>query len=58
MDDRDRQLLNLIQGRFPLEARPYQELGAWLGESEEEVISRVHRLRRENIIRQISAISA
>ena len=56
MDDRDRQLLNLIQTRFPLVSRPYRELGQLLGESELEVIERVRRLRSERIIRQISAI--
>jgi DNA-binding Lrp family transcriptional regulator len=56
MDDRDRQLLNLIQTRFPLLWRPYRELGQLLGESELDVIERVRRLRAERIIRQISAI--
>jgi siroheme decarboxylase len=56
MDDRDRQLLNQIQNSFPLVARPYAELGQMLGEAEDEVIDRIRRLRRENIIRQISAI--
>jgi DNA-binding Lrp family transcriptional regulator len=56
MDDRDRQLLNRIQNSFPLVARPYAELGQLLGEAEDEVIDRIRRLRRENIIRQISAI--
>jgi DNA-binding Lrp family transcriptional regulator len=56
MDDRDRQLLNLIQTRFPLVWRPYRELGQLLGESELDVIERVRRLRAERIIRQISAI--
>src|ERR687885_327341 len=56
MDDRDRQLLNLIQTRFPLVSRPYRELGQLLGESELEIIERVRRLRSERIIRQISAI--
>ena len=56
MDDKDRELLNLIQNTFPLVARPYQQLGEKLGESEAAVIERVERLRREHIIRQISAI--
>ena len=56
MDDRDRQLLNLIQTRFPLVSRPYRGLGQLLGESELEIIERVRRLRSERIIRQISAI--
>ena len=56
MDDRDRALLNLIQTRFPLVERPYQELGVAIGESEGQVIERVGRLRRDRIIRQISAI--
>lgn len=56
MDHLDRQLLNLIQSRFPLVERPYEALGEFLGEPEADVIGRVQRLRRERIIRQISGI--
>ena len=56
MDERDRELLNLIQNSFPLVARPYERLGQELGESEDDTLARVRRLRRDNIIRQISAI--
>lgn len=56
MDDRDRELLNLIQNSFPLVSRPYAQLGERLGEPEDDTIGRVQRLRREHIIRQISAI--
>jgi siroheme decarboxylase len=56
MDDRDRELLNQIQNGFPLVSRPYQAIAERLGSTEAEIIERVLRLRRENIIRQISAI--
>ncbi len=56
MDEKDRQLLNLIQNSFPLVSRPYRELGERLGESEPAVIERLDRLRRQHIVRQISAI--
>src|SRR5918911_4230551 len=56
MDERDRELLNLIQNSFPLMARPYERLSQQLGESEDDTLERVRRLRRDNIIRQISAI--
>src|SRR5205085_10915288 len=41
---------------FPVVERPYAVLGERLGEPEQDVIDRVARLRRERIIRQISAI--
>src|SRR6476469_6536950 len=56
MDDADRTLCDLIQNDFPVVARPYAALGERLGESEEQVLRRIARLRSERIIRQISAI--
>lgn len=56
MDLTDRKLLNLIQSRFPLVDRPYEELGRELGISEQEVIERLGVLKRQNVVRQISAI--
>jgi DNA-binding Lrp family transcriptional regulator len=56
MDDLDRQLLNRIQTDFPLTARPYAALGEGLGIDEAAVMARIDGLRREKVIRQISAI--
>ena len=56
MDDLDRQLLNRIQGDFPLVARPYEELGRPLGLSEDEVVERMRALKAGRIVRQVSAI--
>jgi len=52
----DRALLDRIQGDFPLVERPYQALGAELGESEEEVLARFRKLRDLHVVRQVSAI--
>ena len=56
MDLTDRKLLNLIQSKFPMVERPYQELGEELEIGEEEIISRLDELKRQNVVRQISAI--
>ena len=56
MDLTDRKLLNQIQSKFPLVETPYQELGERLGIEEAEVMDRLEALRRENVVRQISAI--
>ena len=56
MDLTDRELLNIIQTKFPLVEQPYEELGNSLGVSEGEVIDRLDALRRDNVVRQISAI--
>jgi siroheme decarboxylase len=56
MDDADRKLCDLIQNEFPVVERPYAVLGERLGESEQQVLDRIARLRQERIIRQISAI--
>ena len=56
MDDADRTLCDLIQNDFPVVARPYAALGERLGETEQQVLERITRLRQDGIIRQISAI--
>ncbi len=56
LDDMDRRLLNLMQGRFPIAARPYQHVAAEAGIPESEVLSRVQRLVDERIIRQVTPI--
>jgi siroheme decarboxylase len=56
LDDLDKRLLNLMQGSFPIAARPYQHVAAEAGISEEEVIARVQELLDERIIRQVTPI--
>ncbi len=52
----DKKILNGIQGRFPLEERPFAAVGKKAGCSEEEAIARVVKLKQNRVIRQISAI--
>ncbi len=56
LDDVDRKLLNLMQGSFPIAARPYRHV-AELGAIEEvELMRRVQRLLDKRIIRQVTPI--
>ena len=41
MDDADRSLLNLLQGTFPLDPRPYAKVAAGLDLVEDEVVARL-----------------
>ena len=56
LDDTDRELLNLLQGSFPLEPRPFARVGEKAGIGEDEVIARTQRLLDERIIRQVTPI--
>jgi DNA-binding Lrp family transcriptional regulator len=56
LDDTDRRLLNLMQGRFPLDPRPYAAVAAEAQLAEEEVLARVQRLLDDRIIRQVTPI--
>jgi DNA-binding Lrp family transcriptional regulator len=56
LDDLDKRLLNLMQGRFPIAPRPYQAVAAEAEIEEAEVIARVKRLLHERIIRQVTPI--
>jgi DNA-binding Lrp family transcriptional regulator len=53
MDDTDRRLLSEIQSAFPIVKKPFEDLGARLNCSEEEVLKRIKRLRKQGFIRRI-----
>jgi DNA-binding Lrp family transcriptional regulator len=50
LDDLDRALINALQGEFPISEQPYAEAGAALGMSEDEVLSRLQRLRETGVL--------
>jgi DNA-binding Lrp family transcriptional regulator len=56
LDELDRKLLNLLQGSFPIAARPFAAVAELAGLSEEEVLGRTKRLLDERIIREITPI--
>jgi DNA-binding Lrp family transcriptional regulator len=56
LDELDRRLLNLLQGSFPLEPRPFARVAELAEVSEDEVLSRTARLLDERIIRQVTPI--
>ncbi|MGH2880584.1 MAG: Lrp/AsnC family transcriptional regulator [Solirubrobacteraceae bacterium] len=56
LDDLDKRLLNLMQGSFPIEPRPFQRVAELAQVAEAEVLSRVQRLLDERIIRQVTPI--
>ncbi len=55
MDEADKNILNEIQSGFPIMSRPFQEIGARVGLTEEDVIERLRRLKGRGIIRRIGA---
>ena len=56
LDELDKRLLNLLQGRFPIATRPYAAVAELAGVPEEEVLGRTARLLDERIIREITPI--
>jgi siroheme decarboxylase len=56
LDDLDKKLLNLMQGSFPIEPRPYARVAELANISEQETLTRVQRLIDERIIRQVTPI--
>jgi siroheme decarboxylase len=56
LDETDRRLLNLMQGSFPIQPRPYRAVAELAGLSEEEVMARVRHLLDKRIIRQVTPI--
>jgi DNA-binding Lrp family transcriptional regulator len=53
MDDIDRKLLDEIQSDFPVTQKPYKDLGVRLSCSEDNILTRIKRLKKEGIIRRI-----
>ena len=56
LDALDKRLLNLMQGSFPLEPRPYLRVAELAEVDEGEVLARVQRLIDDRIIRQVTPI--
>ena len=56
MDNIDKKLLNLVQNGLPVESRPFLTIGKKLEITEEEVISRLEKLKKETFIRRIGGI--
>jgi siroheme decarboxylase len=56
LDELDKRLLNLMQGQFPIAARPYQHVASKAEVTEDEVMARVQHLLDERIIRQVTPI--
>jgi len=56
LSDGDRRLLNLMQGEFALEPRPYARVAAAAGITEEQALADVQRLLDDRIIRQVTPI--
>jgi DNA-binding Lrp family transcriptional regulator len=56
LDETDKRLLNLMQGSFALDPRPFARVGEPAGIDEDEVMARVQRLLDKRIIREITPI--
>jgi siroheme decarboxylase len=56
LDDVDRKILNLMQGSFPIAARPYQHVASLAGIAGSDLETRVQHLLDARIIRQITPI--
>jgi DNA-binding Lrp family transcriptional regulator len=53
ISETDKEILNMIQLDFPIDARPFQVLAKKLGLSEEDLIARVQAMKDSLIIRRI-----
>lgn len=53
LDGIDKDLLNRIQGDFPISADPYADIGRELGISGDEALSRVRKLIEAGVLRKV-----
>jgi len=53
LDAADRSILNRIQSDFPITSQPFKTIAEELGLNEDDVLSRIRRLKQVGIIRRI-----
>lgn len=53
MDEKDKEILRIVQSRLPIDPRPFEKLGQELGLTEDEVIARLEAMKRSGVIRRI-----
>ena len=56
MEEIDNEILNEIQWTFPLVARPFDEIAKKFNISSDEVKTRLTKMKRKGVLRQLSAI--
>lgn len=56
MDFIDEKILKRVERQFPISSCPYKDLARKLGLTEEEVISRIARLKKKGVIKRIGAL--
>ncbi|MBI9016835.1 MAG: hypothetical protein JEZ07_06185 [Phycisphaerae bacterium] len=56
MNELQKQILNIIQANYPIEAKPFAAIANELGSDEEEIIKQVDLLKDGGLIRRIGAI--
>ncbi|MEW6698203.1 MAG: AsnC family transcriptional regulator [Bacillota bacterium] len=56
LDQLDRRLLNLVQSEFPICPQPYQVLAEQLGVTEQEILQRLERLMKQDVIRRLGGV--
>ncbi|CCO06996.1 AsnC family transcriptional regulator [Desulforamulus hydrothermalis] len=56
LDHLDRRLLNLVQTEFPICPQPYLALAEKLGITEQEVLQRLERLMRQDVLRRLGGV--
>lgn len=52
----DREILNIIQTRYPVVSRPYAAIAKEVGLSEDEVMNRIEALKETGLVRRIGGI--
>jgi DNA-binding Lrp family transcriptional regulator len=56
LDEVDKRVMNLMQGKFPLHPRPYAQVAKLADITEDDALARIRHLIDERIIRQVTPI--
>ena len=56
IDELDKKIVRAMQGDFPLVAEPYKKIALKIGIEEEELLRRLHHLKKNGQIRKMGAV--
>ena len=58
MSQKEKEILKILQSDFPIVENPYQVLAKRIGLSPKQLIAKIKKFKKENIIRRVGAVAS
>ena len=56
LDDKDKNLISILQENIPLESRPFKKIGERVGLGEEEVVDRIRKMSDNGVLKRLAPL--